>query len=107
MTLTVTDNDGKTGSTSKTVQVGPNQAPTAAFAQQCFGFVHLCTFDGRGSSDPDGMIASWAWNFGDGTTGSGEQVTHNYGRAGTFTVTLTVTDDRGASNTTRKNITVP
>lgn len=105
--LTVTDNDGKTAVASKTVQVGPNQAPSAAFTNQCFGFVHLCSFDGRGSADPDGSISAWAWDFGDGATGSGDQVAHNYGRAGTFSVTLTVTDDRGGTGSTRKTVTVP
>ncbi len=54
-------------------------------------------FDGTQSSDPDGTITSWGWDFGDGETGSGETVTHKYSTAGTYTVTLTVTDDKGAT----------
>lgn len=47
------------------------------------------------SIDPDGYIAAWDWDFGDGSTGSGAETTHGYRTAGTYTVTLTVTDDEG------------
>lgn len=114
ITLTVTDNDSKTDSTQKTVQAGPeppNQAPTARFTQSCNAYPQInfryCIFDGRASSDPDGSIASWSWNFGDGSTGSGDQVYHRYPRAGTFTVTLTVTDNEGATSAVSKSVTVP
>lgn len=53
-------------------------------------------FDGSGSTD-DGQIVSYAWAFGDGDTGSGRTVSHIYELAGTYLVTLTVTDDRGQS----------
>jgi chitinase len=55
-------------------------------------------FDGSASTD-DGQIVSYAWNFGDGSTGSGKQAVHSYDLAGEYTVTLTVTDDRGGSST--------
>ncbi len=55
-------------------------------------------FDGTGSYDSDGTIVSYAWNFGDGTTGSGAAVSHTYDTDGTFTATLTVTDDLGATS---------
>lgn len=57
------------------------------------------TFDGSGSSDPDGTIVSYEWDFCDGATGSGETTTHVYASTGTYTVTLTVTDDYGAIDT--------
>jgi len=57
----------------------------------------LLTFSAANSTDPDGSIVSYAWNFGDGNTGSGEQVTHTFQDAGTFVVELTVTDNDGAT----------
>ena len=55
------------------------------------------TFQTTGSSDPDGTIASYAWDFGDGTTGAGAEPTHTYAAGGRYFPTLTVTDDQGAS----------
>jgi len=56
-------------------------------------------FDGTGSSDPDGVIASYAWAFGDGANANGANATHTYASAGTFTAMLTVTDNMGATGT--------
>jgi len=64
------------------------------------------TFDASTSYDPDGTIVSYEWDFGDGMTASGEVVTHAYSFAGKYTVTLTITDDGGATNSTSKFITV-
>lgn len=107
--LTVTDNGGATSSTTKTVRVGPNQAPTAAFTDDCRNAAdyRFCKFDGSGSSDQDGSVNAWAWDFGDGSTGSGKQVDHQYRAAGRYTVTLTVTDDRDATHTATRTVTVP
>ena len=53
-------------------------------------------FDGTGSSDPDGTIVAYDWDFGDGNTATGATPSHTYAAAGNYTVTLTVTDDGGA-----------
>ncbi len=63
-------------------------------------------FDGSASTDPDGTVSSWAWAFGDGTFGAGPQTTHLYSTPGTYTASLTVTDDRGASATTTRPVVV-
>ena len=84
---------------------GPvNQPPVASFDFGCTDLA--CTFDGTGSSDPDGSIVSWSWNFGDGTNGSGATAGHSYGTGGTYAVTLTVTDDAGATDTDTQNVSV-
>lgn len=56
------------------------------------------SFDGRGSSGPH-PIASWAWNFGDGSTGVGSQATHVYSTPGSYTASLVVTDTLGSAST--------
>jgi len=57
------------------------------------------TFDGSASSDEDGTIVSWDWDFGDGNVGTGMTTTHAYEFAGLYNATLTVTDDMGAQST--------
>jgi PKD repeat protein len=64
------------------------------------------TFDGSSSYDLDGRIVSYAWNFGDGSTGTGAVVQHQYNFASSYSVTLTVTDDRGLTSTKSLSITV-
>jgi PKD repeat protein len=106
--LTVTDNAGATHSTSKAITVTAatpvNSPPTAAFTQTATGLA--ASFDGSTSTDADGTIASYAWDFGDGTTGSGVKASKTYAAAGTYTVELTVTDDAGATNSVSRAVTV-
>jgi PKD repeat protein len=72
-----------------------NQPPTAAFVA---GHSALTvTVDGTASADPDGTIASYTWDFGDGGAGTGATANHTYTTAGTYEVKLTVTDDKGAT----------
>src|SRR4051794_14267549 len=56
------------------------------------------SFDGRASSDPDGTVAAWSWNFGDGSSDSGAVVGHSYTRSGRFFPRLTITDNSGATD---------
>lgn len=65
----------------------------------------VANFDGSASHD-DGSITSYAWDFGDGSTGSGATTTHTYAAAGTYTATLTVTDDAGLTGTDTLTVTV-
>jgi PKD repeat protein len=62
--------------------------------------------NGSTSSDPDGTIASYAWNFGDGQTGTGATASHAYAAAGTYSIRLTVTDNAGATNAKTASVTV-
>ncbi|MCA0295768.1 MAG: PKD domain-containing protein [Actinobacteria bacterium] len=100
--LTVNDDRGGTNSITKQVSVlAPNVLPNASFTTT---IDHLdLSVDAGGSTDPDGTIATYAWNFGDGATGTGLTAQHSYTTAGNYTVTLTVTDDRfGQATTTRQ-----
>jgi PKD repeat protein len=81
-----------------------NRAPTASFTATCAGLT--CQVDGGASGDPDGTIAGYAWTFGDGKSATGRQASTTYDAAGSYTITLTVTDDRGATATTTRNVTV-
>lgn len=58
------------------------------------------------SSDPEGKLVSWSWDFGDGYRSTSQNPTHKYIKAGTYMVTLTVTDDEGVSSTKSITITV-
>lgn len=81
-----------------------NTPPTASFTAQCTGL--SCNFNGSASSDVDGTIISHAWDFGDGSTGSGESVLHGYSGGGAYNVKLTVTDDDGATSISIQGITL-
>ena len=108
--LTVTDNDGAADSASVaiTVAAAANQAPTADISAVPVNSASLLTmsFDASGSSDPDGSIVNYDWNFGDGTVGSGKTAAHTYTTAGQYTAVLTVTDNDGATDTDAVVITV-
>ncbi len=76
-----------------------NAPPIAdASGSEQSGFVgSLLVFNGARSYDPDGYLTSWAWEFGDGTNGAGELTVHEFQSIGLYTVTLTVTDEKGAT----------
>lgn len=85
------------------VQSG-NLPPTASFNYACVGL--SCSFNGGGSTDPDGDITTYAWSFGDGNNANGITTNHMYGATGSYTATLTVTDNQDATNATSKVLTV-
>ncbi len=85
---------------------GANEAPTASFDWSPHALSHgeKITFDASQSKDPDGSIVSYKWDFDDGTTSSGKIVTHVYQTAKPYTVTLTVVDDDGATDSENHRI---
>jgi len=84
--------------------VASNAAPVAAFTSSSSALT--TSVNGSGSTDSDGTIASYAWDFGDGQAGTGVTASHTYGAAGTYQVTLTVTDNAGATGTVGHAVTV-
>ncbi len=99
VTLIVQDDEGATSApvtTTATISVTPNVPPTADANGPYNGTAgQQVTFDGSGSSDSDGTITAYDWTFGDGNTGTGVSPTHTYADAGSYIVTLVVTDDLG------------
>lgn len=100
VTLTVSDGSLSDSETLVITVSAPNVAPVASFtSSSASGQAPFeMTFDASGSSDPNGDALTYAWEFGDGSTGSGAIVSHEFTFAGTFTITLEVSD--GALNST-------
>ncbi|WP_196139567.1 S8 family serine peptidase [Aliikangiella sp. G2MR2-5] len=103
--LTVSDDQGASDSATQTVSLndGNNQTPTSSFS-----FTANATqvdFSDQ-SSDPDGTIVGWSWDFGDGSSSNEQNPSHTYAADGTYTVVLTVTDNDGASHSSSQEITV-
>ena len=74
--------------------------PTAAFTPACGETSTTCSFDASASKDPDGSIVSYAWDFGDGRTGSGVKPSHTYAKAGTYDMT----DNDGRTGTVTQKV---
>ena len=84
--------------------LGPeNQVPSANYTYSCTDL--SCDFTDS-STDSDGAITSWTWNYGDGNSSTTQNPNHSYASAGNYTVSLTVTDDMGASDSSNQSVTV-
>lgn len=84
-------------------QTTENQLPTADFASSCTGLE--CDFTDQ-SIDSDGTIVSWSWEFGDGGVSNAQNPGRDYAAAGSYQVTLTVTDNDGGSDSISRNVVV-
>jgi CSLREA domain-containing protein len=107
VTADTTTPSGSTSEFSTNVAIPASSTdvpPTASFTNTCNGLV--CNFNGEGSSDVDGHVVGYAWDFGDTHTSTGETTAHGFAAPGTYTVTLTVTDDGGATGTTSTGVMV-
>lgn len=82
----------------------PNSSPLASFSYTCSQLA--CDFNGAGSSDSDGNVAAYSWNFGDGGSSAMAAPSHSYSAAGSYQVILTVTDDKGATGSQTQTVTV-
>jgi large repetitive protein len=108
VTLTVTDDNGNTDHTPRTLAVTTGLPRPSFSAPATVTVEHAARFDASASSDPDGNITGYRWDFGDGQTQTTTvpAVSHTYHASGTMTVTLTITDDNGAGAAARRTINV-
>ena len=110
VSLTVTDNEGESDTTTTNISVSAigSQLPTAVFsATPLSGTVPLTVdFDASASTDPDGTITAYSWDFGDGNSETGVTTSHTFDIQGTYNVTLTVTDNNDNTATVTTTITV-
>lgn len=110
VTLTVTDNDGATTSSTAVATVTNNSgnlAPTAeANGPYTVTLGNALALSSSGSNDSDGTITSYFWDLGDGNTSTTQDPSHSYSAIGNYTITLTVTDNDGATATSTATATV-
>ncbi len=101
VTMTVTDDAGAEAQASTEIVVKENRHPSASIDMDTSsGFAPVqVNVSAENSSDPDGSITGYTWAFGDGTTAQGISATHTYTSPGSYTVVLTVTDDKGGTDT--------
>jgi PKD repeat protein len=105
--LEVTDNAGGTDAVTRTVTVEArvNAQPSAAFTSPSCTVGVACQFT-DGSSDEDGTVDAWSWDFGDGGSSTQQNPSRTFAEAGTFSVTLSVTDDAGGTDAVTRTVTV-
>jgi len=115
VTLTITDARGVSGTVTKTITVeGPPAAPPPGDEPPVAAFTVNKTTSSVGealqftdqSTDPDGTVEGWAWNFGDGGISAAQNPTHAFMAAGVFTVSLIVTDDQSAASVQSASTTI-
>lgn len=117
VTLSVTSDARATSTSSRTINVSTalppttanfNFSPTTPSINQDVTFTATATAAGPGFPGGGGQVqgATYNWDFGDGSTGAGTSTTHRFTRAGTFAVTLRVTNDSGLTATTTRQVTV-
>ena len=82
----------------------PNQAPVASMSTSC-EFLS-CSLNANSSTDSDGTIVTYQWDLGDGNTKTGSQINHAYANEGSYPITLTVTDNDGATDQTSSSVVV-
>ena len=105
--LRVTDDDGDTDISGVTITIAQNRPPVAdAGDDMTVDVDEPITLDGSGSTDPDGHSLEYDWDYGDGGDGEGSILSHTYIQDDTYTVTLTVTDVGGLSDSDTCTITV-
>jgi len=106
VSLTVRDDDGFQDTISYQIRV-LNALPIANFTYKLTGSIQDTILFNDSSTDIDGNIVSWSWDFGDGNFSTGKITTHNYKNEGIFNVTLTVTDDDGGTDKKSRMIVPP
>ena len=111
ITLKATDSQAAFGTATRTITITPpaNQPPVAAFTFTCSATVaHQCSFDGSTSTD-DVAVTQYTWNWGNGSSESHVRATatNTWAAAGTVSVTLTVRDAGGLTNSITKQVAIP
>jgi DNA-binding beta-propeller fold protein YncE len=103
--LTVVDNDGYNATGKASILTRPNRPPLANFVAKTQVGSRNVVFSDR-SRDVDGTIVAWHWNFADGGTSTVQSPSHTYAAPGKYSVSLTVTDENGASSIVERKATV-
>jgi RHS repeat-associated protein len=108
ITLVVKDNQGASASVTSVVKVALNKPPVAVFtaSPESGPAPLMVVLNASQSSDQDGTVDTFIWDFGDGSSGNGAQVNHTFNQPGQFTIKLSVRDDKGAQMSAQKSITV-
>ncbi|MBI1730773.1 PKD domain-containing protein [Candidatus Acetothermia bacterium] len=101
-------NQNQNQSTQNQAQTPQNQSPVALFeyAPAVLNTLANITLDASKSSDPDGKIAKYSWDFSDGTKAEGATITHTFAKAGSYSVKLTVTDDKSLTSSLSKTLSI-